>query len=154
MTNCNTNCNTEPVTVKAAVVETPPVEDYEIQTENEPFTSIGFEVIPAEMKGKSPYAARFVIICGMPATDYEIDFGDDTAIESGKLVRSGEYKAVRIRHIYTYIQGDDKHTGHQYYPKITITGKDPDGNTITNVFNTAEKGRCLMIEVQSRPAED
>jgi hypothetical protein len=119
----------------------------------EEFKSIGFKVEPAFQEGKSPYNSEFTITCGTIATDFMIDFMNGSEPVSGMLELEGNiedgYKVVVIEHEYKYKKGSSKYSGHSFYPEITIYGKSPDGADVENVFNTAEKGRCLSIIVNT-----
>jgi hypothetical protein len=119
----------------------------------EEFKSIGFTVEPAFQEGKSPYMAEFTIECGTIATDFMIDFKDGSEPVSGMLELEGNeedgYKRIVVEHEYTYKKGASKYSGHSFYPEITIFGKAPDGSDVENEFNTAEKGRCLSIIVNT-----
>jgi hypothetical protein len=112
----------------------------------DPIKYLGFTVLPAYLEGVSPYPAKFKIICSLLVTDYVVDFQDGSPVAAGKLYREGEYMVQTFEHLYNYVK-DGKYSGHTFFPTIQITGSDGVGGQVTNVFNTAEKGRCLSITV-------
>jgi hypothetical protein len=125
--------------------------EIEYQTKDEPFVSLGFTVMPVHIEGTSPVKAEFTMIGSLLVEEYEVDYNDGTPVETGKFVKSGEYVAATVGHEFTYKKGASKYSGKAFYPTITIRGKSPAGNPITNVFNTAEKGRCLTVLVNAKP---
>jgi len=126
-------------------------EEIEYQTKDEPFVSLGFTVMPVHIEGKSPVAAEFTLVGSLLVEEFEIDYNDGSPIEAGKFQKSGDLMTAVISHEFTYKKGASKYSGKAFYPTITIRGKSPAGNPLTNVFNTEQKGRCLTVLVNSVP---
>jgi hypothetical protein len=126
-------------------------EEIEYQTKDEPFVSLGFTVMPANIEGQSPLYASFTMIGSLLVEEYEVDYNDGSEIETGQFEKSGDLMVATVGHKFTYLKGASKYTAKAFYPKITIRGKSPAGNPLTNVFNTEQKGRCLTILVKTPP---
>jgi hypothetical protein len=106
--------------------------------------SFGFTVLPTYLEGKSPYLAAFKVVCSQSVESVVIDFLDGTVPSLFKLIAEGEYMVANINHQYIYV-AEGKYTGHTFYPKITVNGK----NGRTQEFNTETTGRCLSILVSA-----
>jgi hypothetical protein len=104
--------------------------------------SFGFTVLPTQLEGKSPYLAAFKVICSQSVASVLIDFLDGSVPQVFNLIAEGEYMVANINHQYLYVP-EGKYTGHTFYPKMTVTGK----NGKTQEFNTETTGRCLSILV-------
>jgi len=109
--------------------------------------SPGFTVTPTEMKGVSPFAALLTIVVGNDPKsvrcNVRIDWQDGTPAED--FIPDQTSGQVVVSHAYVYAQGMSKYSGHAFYPKFTVLGKD--GKTYGD-FNVVNK--CCTIEVQSR----
>jgi hypothetical protein len=107
-------------------------------------TAFGFTVKPAFLEGKSPYVALAKITCSQTVAAVTVDWKDGSPVVPYTLQPEDEYMVIGIAHQYTFVQ-DGKYTGMTFYPEIQVIGK----NGKTQVFNTAETGRCLSIYVQA-----
>lgn len=109
--------------------------------------SPGFTAYPAFQGGVSPYTAKLQIIGGN-------DIGGSNRLKSCVVDwQDGNVETIPltngtadVTHAYTYEKGDSKYMGHAFFPTVTFTLSDG----TTRVFNTADTGRCIIIDVQSK----
>lgn len=96
--------------------------------------NLGFEVIPTEFMGTSPFEVEFKVFGGLNLINYKIEFGDGQE-EEGKFIQEGEYMVAYPKHVFEYTKGKKKYYSHSFYPRISVTGINTDGAEETNVFN-------------------
>lgn len=109
--------------------------------------SPGFTAYPPFQGGVSPYVAKLEIIGGNDIGGSNrlktcvVDW-QDGSVETVPLTNG----VANVIHTYTYEQGDSKYYGHAFFPTVTFTLSDG----TTRVFNTADTGRCIVIDVTDK----